>query len=190
MDGPHKVTRSLVVARGNPSIVLEAGEEVFHQVACLVEVTVIFALALVRHPRENHHGLSLAQQWLNEPGRGVVGFVCNAGLRRRVFEQDVSALQIMAVAERGMRTRGVAQCVHWWHGSWCSSRLGCVRWPGWLMGGSPQGQDQKRDYFVVEALLVGSLLLKKLILREDRHKTKIQRRNRVSGLIDPSRGST
>ena len=88
-----------------------------HQVACLVEVTVIFALALVRHPRENHHGLSLAQQWLNEPGRGVVGFVCNAGLRRRVFEQDVSALQIMAVAERGMKTRGVAQCVHWWHGS-------------------------------------------------------------------------
>lgn len=58
------------------------------------------------------------------------------------------------------------------------------------MGGSPQGQDQKHDYFVVEALLVRSLLLKKLVLREYHNKTKIRGRNRVSELIDPSRGST
>lgn len=83
MDGTQEVARSLVVARGNNAVLLEASEEVLYQAPSLVELTVILALALVRHPRGNHHFLSLFQQRLNEPGLGIVGFVGNDGLPAR-----------------------------------------------------------------------------------------------------------
>ena len=44
MDGPQKVACGLVIARGNGAVLLQACEEVLDEVACLVQMPVVFAL--------------------------------------------------------------------------------------------------------------------------------------------------
>ena len=49
------------------------------------------------------------QQRLDQPGLGVIGFVCNDGLSWGIFEQDVGALQIMAVTRFEVKACRIAQ---------------------------------------------------------------------------------
>jgi len=81
MDGPQEVASGFVVARSNGPVLLQACEEVLDQMPSLVEITVIFARLFVRHPRRNDHCLALVQEWFDQPGLGIVGFVGNDGLR-------------------------------------------------------------------------------------------------------------
>ncbi len=97
MNGPQEVASRLVVARSNSPVLLQTCEEVLDQMPSLVQLTVIFALILVRHPRRNHHSLAFVQQWLNQPGLGIVGLVGKNGLRGCVLEQDIGALQVMCL---------------------------------------------------------------------------------------------
>lgn len=47
MDAPQKVARSLVIARSNSPVLLQACEEVLDQMARLVQMVVIFARLFV-----------------------------------------------------------------------------------------------------------------------------------------------
>lgn len=49
------------------------------------------------------------QQRLNQPGLGVIGFVCNDSLSWGVFEQNVGALQIMALSGCEVKACRIAQ---------------------------------------------------------------------------------
>lgn len=51
----------------------------------------------------------MAQQRLDQSGLGVVGFVCDDGLRGRVLEQDIGSLKIMGLARREDKARRIAQ---------------------------------------------------------------------------------
>lgn len=109
MDGTQKGGGGLVVTGGNGAVLLQACEEVLDQMPSLVEVTVMFARLFVRHPRGNHHGLSLAQQWLNQPSVSIVSLVGDDGLRGCFLEQDIRTLQIVALTRCEVKARGIAQ---------------------------------------------------------------------------------
>lgn len=111
MDGPQKVARGLVVARGNGPVLLQACKKVLDQMPNLVEVSVILARLFVRCPRRNNHILALVQQRLDQPGVGIVGLVGKDGLRGGVFEQDIGALQIMRLPGCEKKACRVAQCI-------------------------------------------------------------------------------
>ena len=109
MDRAQKVARRLVIARGNGTVLLQACKEILNQVARLVEVAVVFTRLLVCAARGNHNLFALFQQRLDQPGLGVIGFVCNDGLSGRVLEQDVGALQIMALPGCEVKACRIAQ---------------------------------------------------------------------------------
>ena len=109
MDGPQEVASRLVVARSNGPVLLQACKEVLDQMPSLVQITVIFALFLVRHPRRNNHSLALFQQRLNQPSLGIVGFIGKDGLCGCVLEQNISTLQIVGLSRREVKACRVAQ---------------------------------------------------------------------------------
>ena len=61
MNGAQEVSRGLVVARGNGTVLLEPGKEVLNQVTGLVQLAVIVALVPARAGRRNHHNWALAK---------------------------------------------------------------------------------------------------------------------------------
>lgn len=79
MDGPQEITSRLVVARGNGPVLLQTCEEALDEMTGFVRVSIMVAGLFVRCPRWNDNALAFAQQRLDQPGMGVVGFICNDG---------------------------------------------------------------------------------------------------------------
>ncbi len=109
---PRQVARCLVIARGNGPVLLQAREEVLHQVTLFVQVAVVFAWLLARGARCNDDLFALIQQGLHDPSLGVVGLVGNDNLPRRVLEQHIGTLQVMTLPGCQVKARGVTQRVH------------------------------------------------------------------------------
>ena len=112
MDAPQKVARSLVVARSNSPVLLQACEEVLDQMARLVQMAVIFAWLFAPRSRRNNNGLALVDQRLDQSDMGVVGLVCDDGLRRCVLEQDIGSLEVMGLSWREKKARRITQCIN------------------------------------------------------------------------------
>ena len=109
MNGAQEVASRFVVARGDGSVLLEAGEEVLDQMARLVQRPVMIARLFAPGARGDHHRFAFVDQRLDQSGLGVIGLVGNEGLPRRVLEQDIGALQVVALAGREVKARRIAQ---------------------------------------------------------------------------------
>ena len=84
----------------------------------LVEVAVVFTRLLVCAALGKHNLFALFQQRLGQPSLSFIGNACNDGLSGRVLEQDVGALQIMALP--GCEETSLSDCpAHRpWHEFW------------------------------------------------------------------------
>lgn len=109
MNGTEEVASGLVVARGNSPELLEPGEEVLDQVASLVQVPVIFARLPARAQRRNHHHAAPARQRLDHPLVRIECLVGDESLGFNAGQQRVSALQIMGLPGREVKSRRIAQ---------------------------------------------------------------------------------
>lgn len=109
MNGPQEVARGLVVARSDGAVLLQACEEVFDQMARLVQVSVICTRLSVGRPRRNDNRFSLVQQRPDQSGLGVIGLVGEDGLCGRVLEQDIGALEVMRLPRGEDKSCRVAQ---------------------------------------------------------------------------------
>lgn len=95
VNGGEEVPRGLVVTGGNGTKLLELGEEVLDEVACLVEVSVeVAGQAAVRLWRD-HRGLSGSGERRHDPGVGVEGFVGDQRLGLHRWQQVVGADEVM-----------------------------------------------------------------------------------------------
>jgi len=111
MDGTKKVSSRFVVASCDAAVLLEPCEEILDQVASFVEMAVECALNVARGARWDDDGFASHEQRLNHARVGVVGFVGQYRRGWSFLEQDVSAVQIMSLPGRQVKTRGVAQCI-------------------------------------------------------------------------------
>ena len=109
MDGTQEVARGLVVARSDGAVLLESGEEIFDQVACLVQMAVIAALVVARGFRGNDYGFARLQQWLDHPVMRVISLVGNHHGHLSVLEQHIGTFQVMGLSGREVKAGWIAQ---------------------------------------------------------------------------------
>lgn len=80
MNRAEEVAGGLVVASRNGAVLLEFGEEVLDEVACLVQMLVMAARLLARGARWNHHRFACLHQGLDHASLSIVGLVGNDGV--------------------------------------------------------------------------------------------------------------
>ena len=109
MDRAEEVHRPLVIPGGYGPELLQLGEEVLDQVACLVEVLVVgpgfFAVALGR----DHRCLAGLRQRLEHSLVGVECLVGDQSVGSEFGQQGVGTLQIMCLPGREGQAGRVAQ---------------------------------------------------------------------------------
>ena len=111
MDSPQKSAGSLIVAGGNPPVLLQFGKEVLNQVPPAVLVSVELPGILLLRLRWNHCFYFVLLQAIQQPCSCCVGNVCQQGLDliQKSFQQHVRALQVMGLTRTEMKTRWIAE---------------------------------------------------------------------------------
>lgn len=109
MDGTKECDSGLVVASGQAAVLLEASKEVLDEMARLVDMAVIAALVRAGAQAGNDCGLARLNQWLDDPGLGIVGLVRNDHAGRDVLEENIGTVQIRGLTRRQKHTGGIAQ---------------------------------------------------------------------------------
>src|SRR5206468_9053463 len=109
VDAGQEVDGALVIARGYGAELLKLAEEVFDEVALLVEVSVVGAPdAATRHGRD-HWGDAGGLQRFDHPLVGVEGLVSQQGVGVELRQKAISALQIVSLAGCQQERRRIAQ---------------------------------------------------------------------------------
>ena len=111
MDGAEEVHRPLVVSCGDGSELLELGEEVLDQVACLVEVTVVGARLLAVALGRDHRRLAGLFQRGKNPCLGVERLVGDQDVGLESGKQGVRSLQVVRLPRRERKAGRVAECL-------------------------------------------------------------------------------
>ena len=111
MDGGEEVSSELVIAGGDGAVLLELAEEVFDQMARLVEFLVVRpgrrAIALGRDHRDFVGG----GEGLDHPGIGVERLVSEQGVGGEVRQEGIGPLQVVRLPGGKQELDGVAECV-------------------------------------------------------------------------------
>ena len=111
MDSSQKADRAFVIASGKRTIVFQFREEVFNQMACLIEVRIIGAwLASIRFGGNNNRHLRLLQH-VKDALLGIIRGIREQGLdvRHQIGEQRIRASEVRGVARREMKAGRIAQ---------------------------------------------------------------------------------
>ena len=98
VNAREEVSRGLVVAGGNGTELLEPGEEIFNQMARLVEFTVIVARELAALFRRDHRNFSGRRQRLDHTLLSIKRLVGNQRLGLQLGQQVIGAHQVMRLA--------------------------------------------------------------------------------------------
>ena len=111
MDSSQKSTGSLIVAGGNPPVLLQFGKEVLNQVSPALLVPVKLPGLLLIRLRWNHCFHLVLLQAIQEPCFCSVGNVCQQGLDliQKIFQQHGRTLQVMGLTRTEMKTRRIAE---------------------------------------------------------------------------------
>jgi hypothetical protein len=111
VDGTEEVHRPLVIPGGDGPELLQPGEEVLDQVACLVEVTVVGARLLAVALGRDHRRLAGLRQRLEHALVGVEGLVRDQGVGRETRQQGIGTFQVVRLPGREGKSGRVAQRV-------------------------------------------------------------------------------
>ena len=111
MDGAEEVHRTLVISGGDGPKLLELGEEVLDQVACLVEIAVVGARRLAVALGWDHSGRAGLLQRLEHARLGIERLVGDQGVSSKTRQQGVGTLQIVRLPGREGKAGRVAERV-------------------------------------------------------------------------------
>ena len=111
VDGGEEVAFGLVVSRGNGTKLLELGEEVLDQMACLVEVAIIVTDHLTVGSGGDDRGLASDGQRLDDPLIGIERLVTDQGVGLHGREKMICPNEVMSLATSEEEADGVAQCI-------------------------------------------------------------------------------
>jgi len=109
IDGREEVAGGLVIARCDRAELLEPGEEVLDQMACLVEVAVIGPRRAATGLWRDHDGLAGGRQRLDDPLVGIEGLVGDQCFGLHVGQQVIRTVEIMRLTARQMKANRVAE---------------------------------------------------------------------------------
>lgn len=112
MDRRQEVARGFVVAGGDGAELLEFSEEVFDQVAGLVEFPVMRPRILAVAAGRNDEGLAGLFQRADNAFVGVVSFVGNHSVGLNRGKQEIGSVQIVSLAGRQSEAGRIAQGIH------------------------------------------------------------------------------
>lgn len=112
VDGGEEVASGFVVAGGDGTEELEFGEEVFDQVACLVEFLVALSLHGSIGPGRDDGLFSGLLQRFQHPLIGVKALIGNHDVGFELRQQHVGSLQLAGLAFGEMKANGVAERIH------------------------------------------------------------------------------
>ena len=111
MDSSQKSTGSLIVAGGNPPVLLQLGKEVLNQVSPAILVSVeLPGLLAIRLWRNHRFDLALFQA-IQDSRFCSISNVCQQGLDliQKIFQQNIRTLQVMDWTRTEMKTRWIAE---------------------------------------------------------------------------------
>jgi hypothetical protein len=111
VDGGEKVASGLVVASSDGTKLLEPGEEVFDQMACLEEVSIVVAADRSIGLGRDDRGLAGCGERLDDPLIGIERLIGDQGIGLHGWQEVVGAVQIMRLATGQMETDRIAQCI-------------------------------------------------------------------------------
>ncbi len=109
MNGTEEIPSGFVVAGGDGAVRLELGEEIFDQVAGLVQVPVTTALNPVLAARRNHDLFARFFQRINQPLLGIVGFVRKEGVGLGIRQQFIGTDEVVGLPGGEVKSRRIAQ---------------------------------------------------------------------------------
>src|SRR3954469_14981478 len=112
MDAGQEASCGLVVAGGNGPELLELGEEVLDEVACLVEVFVEGARRLPGFPRWDDGCLASLGQRIKHPLVRIERLVGNERLGLKLREQRIGSSQIMLLTTGQVKADRIAERIH------------------------------------------------------------------------------
>ena len=113
MDSSQRSAGSLIVAGGNPTVLLQFGKEVLNPVSPAILVSVELPGLLLIGLRWNHSFHLVLLQAIQQPCFCSVGNVCQQGLDliQKSFQQHARTLQVMGLTWTEMKTRWIAECI-------------------------------------------------------------------------------
>lgn len=106
---PEEIAGGLVIAGGDGAVLLKLVEEVLDQVACPVEVAIVFAPRLASGGGRNHHAFAGPRRRSIHAVLGLIGLIGNEGCRWRVPQQDIGTFQVVGLPRRKIEGRRIAQ---------------------------------------------------------------------------------
>jgi len=109
LNGGEEVSPGLVVSGGNGAKLLELGEEVLNQAACLVELAIVIPGLAAIGLGGDYCRLAGSGQQHDDPFIGVEGFVTDQHIGLHVRQQMIGADQIMRLTAGEEEVDGVAQ---------------------------------------------------------------------------------
>jgi len=112
VDSGEEVPCGFVVAGSDGAKEFEFGEEVFNQMACFVEVFVVFALNFAVSLGRNHRGFTRLFQRQQYPLIGIEAFIGNHNVGLQLRQQLIGSFQIAGMSGREMKPGRVAQRIH------------------------------------------------------------------------------
>jgi hypothetical protein len=107
----EEILRGLIVTRRDAAELFEFAEEVFDQVACLVERLIELARRCSVLPRRDDGGLSGTRQRLEDAIVGIVGFIADQDLGGHFRRQRISAGEIMGLSQGQQEPQRIAKSV-------------------------------------------------------------------------------
>jgi len=107
MYGGEEVSGGLVVAGGDGAELLEFGEEIFDEVACLEQVAIIVTADLAVGFGRDHHGLTGGDERVDDALLGVEGFVGDQCIGLYSRQQVIGPDEIMGFTTAQGRCPGV-----------------------------------------------------------------------------------
>jgi len=111
LNGGEEVSPGLVVSGGNGTKLLELGEEVLDQMACLVEVAIIVTDHLTVGFGGDDRSLASEGQGLDDPLIGIERLVTDQGVGLHGREKMICPNEVMSLATSEEEADGVAQCI-------------------------------------------------------------------------------
>ena len=109
MDGTEEVAGALVVAGGDGPELLQLGEEVLDQVACLVEIAVIGPRRLAVALGRDHGGLAGLLQRLQHPLLGVECLVGDQQVGGEAGQEGIGTLEVVGLPGREREPGRIAE---------------------------------------------------------------------------------
>jgi len=109
VDGGEEIARGFVVAGGDGPELFEFTEEVFDQMALLVEVAVEVGRCKTVWSRRDDRGFAGARQGFADTGIGVKGFVGDQLVGRHLRQQRVGAKEIVGLSRGQQESERIAE---------------------------------------------------------------------------------